>query len=468
MQADVGCNRGRDDRTVSPWAREVGSWLELTRRRTLDLVEALPDSALATPVRDFMSPLVWDLGHIANFEQLWLVDAVEGRCGKGLERRFDAVAAPRFARGNVGLPSKSEAYRYMDSVRSEMLALLGRVDSTPRDPLLRDGYVYRMVIQHEGQHQETMLQSLDLQAEGRDRGGDPWAGKADSSDDTESAEPVDDSLRVHLPGGSFLMGTDDRTRAYDNERGRHEVSVAAFDIERYPVTNRRWARFMDDGGYERPELWSAEGNIWRAAPGRDGRPQGWAASGAERTVRRFGEVHPLLPDEPVQHVCYWEAEAFARSCGGRLPTEAEWEKAAAWDPETAAPRTHPWGARGPTDVDLHWVGETPEKAASRGPGPGGLWGPERIGRRPDLASAHGVEDMLGGVYAWTSSAFRPYPGFAPFPYPEYSEVFFGDTYRVLRGASWAAHPLLWRNSYRNWDLPQRRQIFAGVRVVYDR
>ena len=474
MQAEVGCNRDRDDRTVSPWALEVGSWLELTRRRTLDLVESLSDGALATPVRDFMSPLVWDLGHIADFEQRWLVDGVEGRCGKGAERRFDALATPRSARGDVGLPSKSEAQSLMDSVRAEALALLGRADSTPRDPLLRDGYVYRMVIQHEGQHQETMLQSLDLQAEGGGQGNGSSGGESPSADHAKPVEPaervesVDDSLRVHVPGGLFLMGTDDRTWAYDNERGRHQVSVAAFDIERYPVTNRRWARFMDDGGYERSELWSAGGNGWRIAPGCEGRPQGWAARGTERTVRRFGEVHTLLPDEPVQHVCYWEAEAFARWCGGRLPTEAEWEKAASWDPETAAPRNYPWGARRPTDVGFQWIGETPERGASGGPGPGGLWGPERVGRRPALASPHGVEDMLGGVSAWTSSAFHPYPGFAPFPYPEYSEVFFGDTYRVLRGASWAAHPLLWRNSYRNWDLPQRRQIFAGVRVVYDR
>jgi iron(II)-dependent oxidoreductase len=181
------------------------------------------------------------------------------------------------------------------------------------------------------------VQSLDLD-EGGSRGGDAWSGEAASSADPEPAELVDDSLRVYLPGGPFSMGTDDRTRAYDNERNRHEVSVAAFDMERYPVTNRRWTLFMDDGGYQRPELWSAEGNLWRAAPGRDERPQGWGASRAGRTVRRFGEEDSLLPDEPVQHVCYWEAEAFARWCGGRLPTEAEWEKAAAWDPETAAQR----------------------------------------------------------------------------------------------------------------------------------
>jgi iron(II)-dependent oxidoreductase len=193
-------------------------------------------------------------------------------------------------------------------------------------------------------------------------------------------------------------------------------------------------------------------------------------------VERFGAVHTLLPDEPVQHVCYWEAEAFARWCGGRLPTEAEWEKAASWDAAAAAPRTYPWGEREPSEVGFQWRNETRAGAKSAGtdpggpggPGPGGLWGPARVGRSPDLASPYGVEDMLGSVYAWTSSEFRPYPGFAAFPYPEYSEVFFGEKYRVLRGASWATHPLLWRTSYRNWDLPRRRQIFAGVRVVYDR
>ncbi len=458
---------GPDARTSSPWALEVGACLAFTRRRTLNLVEPLSDDTLTTAVRDFMSPLVWDLGHIADFERLWLVDAVEGRFRTGLARRFDALATPRSARRGAALPSLSEAHRTMDSVRTKVSALLERVDSTPRDPLLGDGYVYRMVIQHEGQHQETMLQSLDLEAAGGGQEDDSVA--AEPAGAVETPEPVDDSLRVHVPGGSFLMGTDDRARAYDNERDRHEVSTAAFDIERYPVTNRRWVRFMDDGGYVRPELWSTAGNDWRTAPGREDHPQGWAGRGPERTVRRFGRVCALAPAEPVQHVCYWEAEAFARWCGGRLPTEAEWEKAASWDAETAVPRTYPWGARGPADVGFEWVGSTPEAVSAGGPGPGGLWGPERVGRRPDLASPYGVEDMLGSVYAWTSSALRPYPGFAAFPYPEYSEVFFGDdTYRVLRGTSWAAHPLLWRTSYRNWDLPQRRQIFAGVRVVYDR
>ena len=467
MQAGLGHNTGKSDLPLSAWGLEVASSLDLTRQRTLAFVEPIPDAILATPACDFLSPLLWDLAHIASFEELWLVDAVEGRQGRRLAPRFDALATPRSRRGEVSVPSRSECYACLAAVRGEALKLLAATDPATRDPLLRDGYVYRMVLQHEGQHHETMLQSLDLMAASDAALSDAFAAQGQAAADVAPDGGVDDSRRVQVPSGSFVMGTDNRTHAYDNERGCHEVSLAAFDIDRYPVTNRRWLRFMDDAGYERPELWSARGNAWRRDPGCGPHPQGWAKDAGERTVRRPGSERPLAPDEPVQHVCYWEAEAFARWCGGRLPTEAEWEKAASWDPQASAARTYPWGSRAPADVGFEWGDPSAGMSVERGPGPSGLWGPERVGRRPELASPYGVEDMLGGVYAWTSSKLAAYPGFEPFPYAEYSEVFFGDTYRVLRGASWAAHPLLWRNSYRNWDLPQRRQIFAGLRVVYD-
>jgi iron(II)-dependent oxidoreductase len=447
---------GRADHAL---AAELADQLARIRRRTLALVEPLADDLLARQARDFMSPLAWDLGHIANFEQLWLVDAVEGRSEAKLEDRYDALETPRAERGDLALPSKAEARAGLEVVRADALDLLQGADLASRDPLLRDGYVYRMVMQHEGQHQETMLQALDIPAE-------DWSAAAgvygderlQREGDAEQAHPVDDESRVVVPAGSFLMGTDDRTRAYDNERGRHAVDVDSFEMDRYPVTNRRWLQFVEDGGYGRAALWSAQGRAWQTASGTES-PQGWARGDDGWRVGRFGRFGLLRLDEPVQHVSYWEAEAFARWCSGRLPTEHEWEKAAAWGADATAARLYPWGERRPADVvaliDL-------EAAAERR-----SWGPTAVGTRPALASRYGVEDMLGSVYQWTCSEFRPYPGFEPFPYAEYSEVFFGDSYRVLRGSSFAAHELLWRNTYRNWDLPHRRQVFSGVRVAYD-
>jgi iron(II)-dependent oxidoreductase len=428
-------------------AEEIARELERVRRRTLALLAPLPDELLKRQLCDYMSPLVWDLGHIADFERLWLVDAVEGRSDACLETRFDAQLTPRACRGELTLPDRDEALEGLRRVRADALELLGRAHLASNDPLLRDGFVYRMVMQHEAQHQETMLQALDLLKE--PVGESPVCSPATKIDGVE----IDDEARIAIDSGPFAMGTEDRSRAYDNERLRHEVDVAAFAIERYPVSNRRWLAFAGAGGYDRSALWSQPGWDWLQETGTTC-PQGWLITDDGWRVRRFGHLVDLDPREPVQHVSYWEAEAFARWGGARLPTEQEWEKAAAWGPQAATARVYPWGDQPPP---------SPMSAADelrRGV-------PPCLGTRPGLASGWGVEDLLGAVYQWTSSPFAPYPGFDAFPYAGYSEVFFGDEYRVLRGSSSAADDLLWRNTYRNWDLPQRRQIFAGVRLAYD-
>ena len=462
--------------TAETWRQDVAAKLAHTRSRTLALVGPLDETLLRDPVRGFMSPLIWDLGHIASFERLWLVDAVAGDSDEGLESKYDALETPRAERAALDLPSKSGAFEEMESVRRDVLEVLDAVDAAGEAPLLHGGYIYRMVMQHEGQHQETMLQALDLPGEpgwghpgivGAERRGAVTT-QEDGCDDTAAAgsgadrRMIDETARVRVPAGTFRMGTEDRSRAYDNERPAHDAHVAAFEIDRYPVTNGRWAEFIEDDGYDREDLWSAGGRQWL----RDSRcrcPQGWREQDGGRRMQRFGHIVDLDLCEPVQHVCYWEAEAFARWSGGRLPTEREWEKAACWGPGADESRTYPWGEDGPRSAGL-LAAASGEPAAGTANLVDGC--PPTVGRHPHLASRYGVEDMLGGVYEWTSSPFAGYPQFAAFPYREYSEVFFGDKYRVLRGASWAAHPMLWRSTYRNWDLPERRQIFAGVRVAY--
>lgn len=459
MQTDFSSRRAEAGLAAGSVAAEIVDELTRTRRRTWALVGPLAAGVVERQVRDFMGPLVWDLGHIASIERLWLVDILEGRSEAPLEERYDALKTPRSERGALELPNKMEARAALDAVRADVLQLLAGVDLASDDPLLRDGYVYRMVMQHECQHQETMLQALDLPPEDCGKGTlENGCEPLEREGDAGRAHHVDDQSRLLVAAGPFLMGTDDRTRAYDNERDPHVVEVAAFEIDRYPVTNRRWLQFVEDEGYRRAELWSSQGNAWRIASAAE-YPQGWSPGDDGWQLRRFGSFGRLCAEEPAQHVCYWEAEALARWCGGRLPTEQEWEKAAAWGPDATVARRYPWGEQRPQElvssVDF-------EAAANRW-----SWGPMPVGSKPTLASRYGVEDLLGSVYQWTCSEFRPYPRFEAFPYAEYSEVFFGPSYRVLRGASFAAHELLWRNTYRNWDLPQRRQIFAGVRVVYD-
>jgi iron(II)-dependent oxidoreductase len=227
------------------------------------------------------------------------------------------------------------------------------------------------------------------------------------------------------------------------------VDVPAFRIGRVPVTNGEWRRFIDDGGYAQPRWWSARG--WEHRQSADlTAPQFWNADGQTRT--RFGHIEDIPADEPVQHVSYFEADAYAAWAGARLPTEREWEKACAWDPQFKARRRYPWGADEPSPARANLSGD-----ALR---------PAPVGAYPDGASAYGLEQMLGDVWEWTRSALEPWPGFTPMIYQRYSQPFFGGDYRVLRGGSWAVESAILRPSFRNWDHPYRRQIFSGVRLAW--
>ena len=431
LSHDLGAVRGRLDRLTAP----------------------LDDDTMHRQHDRIMSPLAWDVGHVGNFEELWLLREVAGRPAHdpALDHVYNPFENPRWVRADLEILRRAEAGAYLADVRAEALEVLRTVELGPDRPLLADGYVYRMIVQHEAQHQETMLQTLDLRGVSPAAGAAPYPPAGDRRVPA-LARPVDDTERVLIEGGPFRMGTDDRGAAYDNERPSHTVEVGRFAIDRFPVTARRFAAFIDAGGYRRPELWSEEGRAWLEENG-ERAPQGWVASPGGWQVRRFGHLEPLDPREPVQHVSCFEAEAFAAWSGGRLPAEAEWEKAAAWDPARRRSRTYPWGEQPPSAERANL-----DQAA---------FGPAPVGSFPAGASAYGVEQLLGDVYEWTSSPFTGYPGYATFPYPEYSEVFFDQGHRVLRGASWATAGWVARSTFRNWDYPRRRQIFAGLRLAWD-
>jgi iron(II)-dependent oxidoreductase len=423
--------------------------LDAGRATTFRLLAPLDDDELSRQYDPIMSPLVWDYGHVGNYEELWLLRHLGDRsfADPRMDQMYDAFENPRWTRSELPLLSRAEATEFLGDVRAAVLRMLRSTEPDPSEPLLADDYVYQLVVQHEAQHQETMLQALDLRSEAVPY--QPAARRA-----VPAPRPVDDTDRVVVPGWTYLIGTDDRAAAYDNERPRHRVQLAAFAIDRFPVTCRRYAAFIAGGGYQRPELWTERGWQWLSDNGY-GAPQGWVPDGHDGwLLRRFHHVRPVDPAEPVVHVSWFEADAFARWAGGRLPTEAEWEAAATHDPaQPDRPRHHPWG-------------QAPPSTAVANVGRAG-WGPAPVGSFPRGASALGVEQMIGDCYEWTASPFAAYPGFAMFPYPEYSEVFFGGDYRVLRGASWASDPSVARASFRNWDHPYRRQIFAGFRMAWD-
>ncbi len=409
-----------------------------SRQRSLALLAPLAEPELLRQIDPLMSPLVWDLAHIGNYEELWLLRATTGAdpLRPGLDTLYDAFEHPRATRPTLPILRPTEARAYLDEVRGRVLDALDATELQSSE-LTRDGFVFAMVVQHEHMHDETMLATLQL------RGPDRTLPEGDALPPGRALPPHDDVL---VPGGEHLKGTTTDPYALDNERPAHVVRTPSFRIDRVPVSNGQYASFVAAGGYEEPRWWHPRGWAHLQESGRR-RPGGWG----EGTVTRFGRVEPRDPDECVQHVCFWEADAYARWAGRRLPTEQEWEKACGWDPVAHRVRRYPWGDSDPTPALANLGGD-----AAR---------PAQVGAYPAGASAYGAEQMVGDVWEWTSSGFDAWPGFRAFPYAEYSEVFFGGDFRCLRGGSWATHPTAARSTFRNWDVPIRRQIFAGFRTA---
>ncbi len=407
------------------------------RRATLALVEGLPAAAVEAVHSPLLSPLAWDLGHIAAFEDLWLAHRHGGLplLRPDLLDTYDALETPRAARSETPHLGYADALEYLAEVRC-------RTESVTDQIGVGDGLRHEMVVRHELQHQETMLQALELAQLPALRAARPVPAPAAVRGHTGLEF-------VEVPGGPCTLGASPHGFAYDNERPRHGAKVPGFLIGRAPVTNATWLRFAEGGGYERREWWSDEGWSWKQDYDIT-RPEGWDGHGR---ARRITGLAPLEPDAPVVHVSWFEADAFARSVGARLPTEAEWEKAATWDHAAGAARCQPWGA-------TPWTPQCANLGRERG-------GPVAAGALPAGAAPCGALGMLGDVWEWTASCFAGYPGFRAFPYKEYSEVFFGTAYRVLRGGSWASDARVATATFRNWDFPERRQIFAGVRLARD-
>jgi iron(II)-dependent oxidoreductase len=424
----------------------IAARLATVRERTLLLVRDLSEEALNRVHDPLMSPIVWDLGHMATFEDLWLAQRPFGKAPlrDGLDKVYDPSTAPRSERGELPYLRSSECLEYMEAVRERVLACLEAADlDADDDRLLENGFVYEMLLRHEQQHSETILQTLQIMT--------AEAYTPRRVFDTPVATKHDLEM-VLVPGGPFEMGADAEGFAYDNERPRHVRDVGTFLIDAAPVTNGAVIAFVADGGYERREWWSDGGWAWRERE-QISLPRYWRTDGSDFTVRSFAEAEAVDPARPVCHVSWFEAEAFARYAGKRLPTEAEWEKAASWDQPAGIKRRYPWGDRawGRSDANLDQL----------------AFGTAPAGAYPGAASPCGARQMLGDVWEWTATGFDGYAGFQAFPYKEYSEQFFGGPYKVLRGGSWATQPGAVDNTFRNWDYPERRQIFAGFRCARD-
>ena len=423
----------------------VAALLDRARARSVALIDAVDEADLVAQHSPLMSPLVWDLAHIGSQEELWLVRDVGGRepLRPEIDGLYDAFQHSRASRVELPLLTPPEARAYVAEVREKALDALGSSPLRGRR-LVEHGFAFGMIVQHEQQHDETMLATHQLRA------GPPVL----HAPEPPSPVAPPGVAEVLVPAGPFTMGTDTEPWALDNERPAHGSQLPAFWIDTAPVTN---------GAVRGVRRRAAATTTPRTGASGAGRTCGRRSSSrrssgsATPTARGGGVVSAwsshVPPDEPVCHVCFFEAEAYAAWAGKRLPTEAEWEKAARFDPATGRSRRYPWGDDDPTPAHAN-LGQRHLQ-------------PAPVGAYPAGASPLGVHQLVGDVWEWTSSGWHPYPGFTVFPYPEYSQVFFGGDYRVLRGGSFGTDASAIRSTFRNWDHPIRRQIFSGFRCARD-
>lgn len=430
-------------RSISP--DHLIGMLQDSRVRTLELVAGLDGDQLMGPRLDIVNPLLWEIGHVAWFHEHFILRNQDGRgfLLAGADALYDSMAIPHDIRWDLPLPSLAGTLDYMGRVHQALIARIeGRMASE------KESYLYQLTTFHEDMHDEAFTYA-------RQTLGYPppaFAGAQHPSDAAAGAWPGD----VDVPGGDFRLGSSpDAPFLFDNEKWAHLVLIHPFRIARAPVTNAEFAAFVDEGGYRHRRFWSDEGWHWREGVGAR-HPVYWHPAGVGRwSVRRFDHVEDLPPHQPAIHVSWYEAEAWCRWAGRRLPTEAEWEAAAAAEPSAAGllsadKRRYPWGDIPPSqnhaNLDGSALGCVDVAACAAGDSP---WG---------------CRQMIGNVWEWTASVFEPFPGFSADIYREYSEPWFGSR-KVLRGGAWMTRRRMVNNTYRNFFTPDRRDVVAGFRTV---
>ncbi|MDT7778940.1 MAG: gamma-glutamyl hercynylcysteine S-oxide synthase [Acidobacteriota bacterium] len=435
-------------------AEQIALMMTETRAETLRLFDLADERGLHESPGFGYRPLIWHLAHIGVFESYWLLQKLRRLPAPdpAYERIFDPIKTPR--EESKELPTRREMESYLRRVRAGALESLERFDFRAADPLKRGGYIFHLVLEHERQHQETLAYLFQLlDPSKKTRHTTSVAAIAETTTTAREMVSLNEGEMVSIPAGLFPLGALWDSFAYDNERPAHEVFVPTFRLGRAPVTNGEYARFVEERGYERREFWDEDGWDWREKEHWTC-PLYWRREGVRGWVeRRMFEEAALEVTHPVTGISWFEAEAYARFAGKRLPTEAEWEKAAAWDDVRASKRRYAWGDDEPDASRCNFGLQ--------------LWGTTPVGAFPAGASPYGCLDMTGNVWEWTATPFEGFPGFEPFPYPEYSLEWFDGDHRILKGGSWATHPSVLRTSFRNFFRRHFRIAFAGLRLADD-
>jgi iron(II)-dependent oxidoreductase len=428
----------------------LAEWVRDARQRTLDLIADLGDDQLLGPRLPIVNPPLWEVGHLAWFAERWVLRHAGRRppLRADADALYDSSAVPHATRWDLPLPSRAATLEYMRQVRERVLDVLDR------GPDRQESYFILLAIYHEDMHGEAFLYTRQTLAHPRPLLTAPERGGGEPANPDGGAWPGD----VFVPGGTFALGAaPDEPFVFDNEKWAHPVPLRPFAIARAAVTQGEFAAFVAADGYRRPELWSPAGWRWRQAAGAE-QPLYWQRQAQGWLRRDFDRWLPLEPHRPVLHVNWYEADAYCRWAGRRLPTEAEWEAAA-----SATPLRHgadEGGVAGPKRR-FPWGDAPPD--ATRARLDGYALGCCDVAALPAGDSACGCRQMIGNVWEWTADDFGPYPGFTPDPYQDYSQPWFG-THKVLRGGAWMTRSRLLRNTWRNFYKPDRRDVWAGFRT----
>lgn len=416
---------------------ELADLLGDARRRTLLLVDSLSGGQWLGPKLDIVNPPLWEIGHLAWFQEFWCLRGGDfNACSilSGADSLYDSARVAHDTRWSLPLPDLEGTLSYLQSVLERVLE---RLDAEPKNDKL--AYFAELALYHEDMHGEAFAYTRQTLGYRR-----PAA--AGASRDVNRAGPLPGDVSVF--GGEFDLGAKpDDGFVFDNEKWAHPVRLRPFRIARAPVTNAEYLTFVEDGGYGRLEFWDQQGQAWLEKE-RTLAPVYWIKNGDNWMVRMFNEIVPLPLEAPVIHVNWFEANAFCHWAGRRLPSEPEWEVAASVADGTK--RRYPWGDQPPTQYHAHLDGDN--------------WQCADVAAYPEGDTPAGCRQMLGNVWEWTADTFLPYPGFLRDPYKEYSEPWFGDDHKVLRGGCYATRARLLRNTWRNFYTPDRRDVFAGFRT----
>ena len=356
---------------------------------------------------------------------------------------------PKSDRGKFPRPKVSETLKYRSLIEEMFIKFLDNIERN-NSLTLNLAYDIELSNQHEMQHQELLIYDIQHYFQRFDDAEDNYQPKINKRPNSIDNPDIEQGM-VKIPGGLYELGFSGSTFCYDNEVPEHKTYLNAYEIDTYPVTNKQFMAFIDAGGYEDYKFWLSDG--WDIVNEKKwGAPLYWQKMEGYWYKKDFAGQNKISPDEPVTNVSYYEADAYSKWAGKRLPTEAEWEKAASWNEDLKKKTIYPWGDKFPSEHNANLLESW-------------NWAPSRIGSYPQGKSYYGCQQMLGEVWEWTSSEYVLYPGFRS-KFSEYTDKW-AINQKVLRGGSFATPRSQIRNSYRNYFKPHERIPISGFRCVRD-